>query len=104
MVCVCVAGKPNYNLLRMKITLRTHRIGLVFLALLGFLFTLVTTWKFGAGVSSDAVRALGTAESLLAGKGFVDNIGAPYVHWPPDRKSTRLNSSHLKLSRMPSSA
>ena len=23
---------------------------------------------------------------------------------PPDRKSTRLNSSHLKLSRMPSSA
>ena len=24
--------------------------------------------------------------------------------WPPDRKSTRLNSSHLKLSRMPSSA
>ena len=27
------------------------------------------------------------------------NIGAPV-----DRKSTRLNSSHLKLSRMPSSA
>ena len=24
--------------------------------------------------------------------------------FPPDRKSTRLNSSHLKLSRMPSSA
>ena len=34
------------------------------------------------------------------------------IYWPaflmslnlPDRKSTRLNSSHLKLSRMPSSA
>ena len=26
------------------------------------------------------------------------------VHLPGDRKSTRLNSSHLRLSRMPSSA
>ena len=67
----------------MKLTPRTHHIGLAFLALLGFVFTLVTTWKFGAGVSSDAVRAMAAAENLLAGKGFVDNIGAPYVHWPP---------------------
>ena len=67
----------------MKLTPRTHRIGLALLALLGFVFTLVTTWKFGAGVSSDAVRAMAAAENLLAGKGFVDNIGAPYVHWPP---------------------
>ena len=29
---------------------------------------------------------------------------APYRDWETDRKSTRLNSSHLKLSRMPSSA
>ena len=28
----------------------------------------------------------------------------PYRDWETDRKSTRLNSSHLKLSRMPSSA
>ena len=27
-----------------------------------------------------------------------------YRGWETDRKSTRLNSSHLKLSRMPSSA
>ena len=26
------------------------------------------------------------------------------VHWPEDRKSTRLNSSHTDISRMPSSA
>ena len=25
-------------------------------------------------------------------------------HWPLDRKSTRLNSSHIQKSRMPSSA
>ena len=30
--------------------------------------------------------------------------GAKYRDWETDRKSTRLNSSHLKLSRMPSSA
>ena len=29
---------------------------------------------------------------------------ARYRDWETDRKSTRLNSSHLKLSRMPSSA
>ena len=30
--------------------------------------------------------------------------GDAYRDWETDRKSTRLNSSHLKLSRMPSSA
>ena len=34
---------------------------------------------------------------------FLENT-APYRDWETDRKSTRLNSSHLKLSRMPSSA
>src|ERR1043165_500737 len=37
-----------------------------------------------------------------------DGQGGKFVHeWPtphPDRKSTRLNSSHVALSRMPSSA
>ena len=28
----------------------------------------------------------------------------PFVGFPKDRKSTRLNSSHIPLSRMPSSA
>ena len=31
-------------------------------------------------------------------------LSANRVDWETDRKSTRLNSSHLKLSRMPSSA
>ena len=32
------------------------------------------------------------------------NIMTAYRDWETDRKSTRLNSSHLKLPRMPSSA
>ena len=30
--------------------------------------------------------------------------GPPYRDWETDRKSTRLNSSHITRSRMPSSA
>ena len=41
-------------------------------------------------------------------KQFLDShyeLGLVLVRdWETDRKSTRLNSSHLKLSRMPSSA
>ena len=39
-------------------------------------------------------------QALLAHHG----ITATVTSYGPDRKSTRLNSSHLKLSRMPSSA
>ena len=35
---------------------------------------------------------------------FGTNTKPNYRDWETDRKSTRLNSSHLKLSRMPSSA
>ena len=38
------------------------------------------------------------AASIVTGKHI------SYRDWETDRKSTRLNSSHLKLSRMPSSA
>ena len=36
---------------------------------------------------------------------FIEKIlDCPYRDWETDRKSTRLNSSHRSLSRMPSSA
>ena len=38
------------------------------------------------------------------GYGFGFGFGADYRDWETDRKSTRLNSSHRSLSRMPSSA
>lgn len=67
----------------MRLSSREYHISLLILALLGFSIVLVTTSKYGAGVSSDAVRAMSTAEELLAGRGFVDFTGAPYVLWPP---------------------
>ena len=33
-----------------------------------------------------------------------DDLHLPYRDWETDRKSTRLNSSHITRSRMPSSA
>ena len=59
------------------------RVFLSVLALAGLVFILLTTSKYGAGVSSDAARNLSTADSLLAGKGFVDMVGAPFILWPP---------------------
>jgi 4-amino-4-deoxy-L-arabinose transferase-like glycosyltransferase len=55
----------------------------VALSILGLFFVCITTSRYGAGVSSDAVRALSTTEGLLTGKGFVDYVGSPYVLWPP---------------------
>ena len=46
----------------------------------------------------------GRVVDLFVGLRVVSPNGAWYRDWETDRKSTRLNSSHLKLSRMPSSA
>ena len=55
--------------------------------ILGFLaYSTIKTYLF---------NALTVSISLILGG---------YRDWETDRKSTRLNSSHLKLSRMPSSA
>ena len=42
--------------------------------------------------------------SVLPRAQYGDESAAPYRDWATDRKSTRLNSSHRSLSRMPSSA
>ncbi len=60
-----------------------YRLFLLILSAIGLVFILLTTSKYGAGVSSDAARNLSTADSLLRGKGFVDMLGNPFVLWPP---------------------
>ncbi len=59
------------------------RTFLLILSAFGIGFILLATSKYGAGVSSDAARNLSTADSLLAGQGFVDMVGAPLILWPP---------------------
>ena len=60
------------------------------------------SWKFGR---SDIQCSNGGCASYVAS--YVNSLAsAPplYRDWETDRKSTRLNSSHRSLSRMPSSA
>ncbi|HEY6075172.1 MAG TPA: hypothetical protein VIV15_17780, partial [Anaerolineales bacterium] len=61
----------------------SFRLFLLILCAIGLILILLTTSKYGAGVSSDAARNLSTADSLLAGRGFVDMLGTPFVLWPP---------------------
>lgn len=60
-----------------------YRLFLTVLALVGIALVVIATSRYGAGVSSDAARNLSTAESLIAGRGFVDMVGGPFVLWPP---------------------
>ncbi len=59
------------------------RLFLTLLSAIGIIFVLITTSRYGAGVSSDAARNLSTADSLVQGKGFVDMLGTPLLLWPP---------------------
>jgi hypothetical protein len=70
-------------MLRSLSTDARQRLFLSLAAAVGIVFILIATSKYGAGVSSDAARNLSTADNLLAGKGFVDMVGAPFVLWPP---------------------
>ena len=47
---------------------------------------------------------IGNATAMNAGVSSAQFIPAGWYVLPTDRKSTRLNSSHIPLSRMPSSA
>ena len=66
--------------------------------------------KFRTGVGSPKIVNSGTGTPIGAGNlsvvagGYLEGAGAPYRDWETDRKSTRLNSSHITRSRMPSSA
>ena len=71
----------------------------------------LTTLATAVSESSETIEEV--CEPFLIQEGFImrtlrgsyrDWETSVYRDWETDRKSTRLNSSHLKLSRMPSSA
>ena len=56
-------------------------------------------------MDSDILAMIGASAALaISGIPFNGPIGAARVGFVEDRKSTRLNSSHIQKSRMPSSA
>ena len=61
--------------------------------------TTVLNGTSGNAINGNAFSTGATNSRITLSQGFLG-----YRDWETDRKSTRLNSSHLKLSRMPSSA
>ena len=53
------------------------------LAVLGAVLILARQATYGVGLTSDWASYLSVARSLLAGEGFVQIYGWPYLHWPP---------------------
>ena len=72
------------------------------IAIIGTLFPILFSLVlfFGVLISADSDDENSNFSSGITGM----NLSAEVLKHQPDRKSTRLNSSHLKLSRMPSSA
>ncbi|MFN2118957.1 MAG: hypothetical protein ACK2T0_01020, partial [Anaerolineales bacterium] len=64
-------------------SVKRYRLFLLGLSAVSLVLIVLSTSKYGAGVSSDAARNLSTADNLVAGRGFVDMTGAPFVLWPP---------------------
>ena len=59
-------------------------------------------WAIEASATAGDVHEVRKTAHRL--KGLFGQFGAPVASRMADRKSTRLNSSHIPLSRMPSSA
>ena len=62
---------------------RRWTAAVVSLALAGVGLVLLSTARYGAGLSPDSVAYLDVARSLASGKGFVSHTGEPLVWWPP---------------------
>ena len=59
------------------------RAGVIVLSLVGVMFVLLRTSSPGLGISPDSRNYLAASSSLLAGDGYQNHDGTPYVNWPP---------------------
>jgi len=62
---------------------RHWAVAVVILTLAGAGIVLLSTAKYGAGLSPDSVSYFDVARSLVSGKGLVFHTGEPLVWWPP---------------------
>ena len=58
----------------------------------------------GESIERSLERIIENKEPIDNSRGLIYTERNSYRDWETDRKSTRLNSSHRSLSRMPSSA
>jgi len=58
-------------------------IFLFILSMLAIILAGAATFKYGAGVSSDATKYLSVAQNVLEGNGLYDHKSGPLLAWPP---------------------
>ncbi len=59
------------------------QVALVILSVVGIGLVLLSTSRYGVGISSDSVAYISTARSLLSGNGYFLYDGSPFIGWPP---------------------
>lgn len=59
------------------------QVTLVILSLIGIVLVLISTSRYGVGLSPDSVRYISAARSLLLGNGYLSYDGSPLVVHPP---------------------
>lgn len=59
------------------------QVTLVILSLIGIILVLISTSKYGVGLSMDSVNYISAARSLLLGRGYLYYDESPLVHFPP---------------------
>jgi hypothetical protein len=66
-----------------EVARRRWNAAVILLALAGAGLVLLSTVKYGAGITSLSSAYLDVARSLASGKGFIFHTGEPLVLWPP---------------------
>jgi len=56
---------------------------IIAISITGVVLSLVSTSRYGAGISPDSTAYISAARSLLAGHGYVCHDGSLYTGWPP---------------------
>ena len=108
---VRILGKERYNwvegiVLHLFVISHSELIKLFLFPLLIFVKNSIIGFYVQSMMSSliSMVYMVWAYKQFFEEKSIWSTIWSFYRDWETDRKSTRLNSSHLKLSRMPSSA
>ena len=68
---------------------------LTLISIAGVAIIYLATYRFGPGLSTDAVLNLSAAANLMHGRGFIDLYGNPMTQWPPLYASILLILSRI---------
>ncbi len=62
---------------------KRFKLILILLSLTGFILSLLSTSRYGAGLSPDSIHYISAARNIAGGFGVTSFNGSPFVYWPP---------------------